>query len=240
MVDIDVEAANERLNGAKPLHILAWAAQHFPSGIAATSSFQTQSVPLLHMIAQVMPAMPIYFLDTGFHFAETLEYRDRVAARLGLHVVTLTPEGGHDGFLRQYGQLHRHDPDRCCFLNKVEPFERVKADLAAWVAGIRRDQTRSRQSTPVVSLDRRRVYRICPMIHWDDDDVRHYIATHDLPIHPLTEKGYTSIGCAPCTRPVREGEGQRAGRWPEKIKTECGLHTPVIDQGAAMMRQVQR
>lgn len=217
-------ALNARFDGADPADLLRWAWQAFDGNVAASSSFQTQSVPLLHVIAKAVPEMPVLFLDTGFHFPETLAYRDHLTKLLGLELVVLTPRLGHDGFRRAHGELHRSDPDLCCHLNKVEALEDALRSYGAWVAGVRRDQTRNRATTLPVARRRDGLVKLGPMVHWTDRDVARYLHEHDLPSHPLLAKGYPSVGCAPCTRAVLEGEDARAGRWAEAGKTECGLH----------------
>ncbi|WP_456428588.1 phosphoadenylyl-sulfate reductase [Rhodocaloribacter sp.] len=221
---LDMPALNLRFEGASPETILGWAWRTFGPEIAATSSFQTQSVPLLHMIARVAPEMPVFFLDTGFHFAETLAFRDRLRERFGLNVVALTPEDGHEAFRRRHGDLYRRDPDLCCFINKVEPLERAMKGMRAWISGIRRDQTLHRAATPIVSLGPEGRVKVCPLAGWTRRDVWRYLHDHELPEHPLLKKGYLSIGCAPCTQPVADGADERAGRWAGREKTECGLH----------------
>jgi phosphoadenosine phosphosulfate reductase len=232
MLELNVGSVNERFEGAAPHEILAWAWDAFKPVIASTSSFQTQSLPLLYIISQIAPEMPIFFLDTGFHFPETLAFRDQLAERFGLNIVTLKPQVGHDGFKHRYGDLYRHDPDLCCYINKVEPLKRAKEGLKAWVAGIRRDQTPARRNTPIVSIQADGLYKICPLANWTSRDVFQYIHDHDLPDHPLLSQGYLSIGCAPCTRPVSAEGDERSGRWAGFNKTECGLHVVSSSQAA--------
>jgi len=217
-------ALNARFEGADPAEFLRWAWQAFDGQVAASSSFQTQSVPLLHVIAKTIPEMPVLFLDTGFHFPETLAYRDELTRSLGLNLVVLTPQLGHDGFRRVHGELHRSDPDLCCHLNKVEPLEEALRSYGAWVAGVRRDQTRNRAAALPITRRRDGLVKLGPMVDWTDRDIARYLHEHDLPSHPLLAKGYPSVGCAPCTRAVAAGEDARAGRWAGTGKTECGLH----------------
>lgn len=221
--DLDLAAVNDRLERASSAEILAWATATFGTGLVTTSSFQTQSVPLLHLLSRFASEVPVLFLDTGFHFPETIAFKDRLAERLGLDVRELRPEMGHAGFLRRYGELHRHDPDHCCHVNKVLPLRRALDGVPAWISGIRRDQTPQRAEVPIVDLVDGR-YKVCPMARWTERDVWSYLDRHDLPSHPLLADGYRSIGCAPCTRPVLAGEDGRAGRWSGRGKTECGLH----------------
>lgn len=224
MITLDVAAINHMLEQAHPEEVLLWSWNTFGPLVAASSSFQTNSVPLLHMVSRAAPQMTIFFLDTGFHFPETLAFRDRLAREFRLNVQSLTAEMGHEGFRRAHGELYRRDPDRCCHINKVEPLERARRELRAWISGIRRDQTASRNGTPVFSQLRDGTYKICPFAMWTRERVQHYARTHHLPEHPLASLGYASIGCAPCTRPISPEEDERDGRWSGLQKTECGLH----------------
>ncbi len=224
MPELDLKSLNEHLEVTPPREILRWAWGTFAPDIGVSSSFQTQSVPLLHMIAQETPEMQVLFLDTGFHFQETLAFRDRLVKMLNLRLITLKPRTGHEGFKRRHGELFRYNPDLCCYINKVEPMELKKKHLRAWVTGIRRDQTGTRSKTPVVSVLSGGLYKVCPMVRWTRRDVWSYIARHQLPEHPLLAQGYLSVGCAPCTRALLDGEDERSGRWSETEKSECGIH----------------
>lgn len=188
-----------------------------------SSSFQTQSVPLLHMVSRVIPDTTILFLDTGYHFPETLAFRDRLAREWNLNIRSLSAVGGGADPASQGPELYLRDPDLCCHINKVEPMRQAAGEYDALISGIRRDQTRTRADAAVIE-ERQGVLRIHPILSWSERDVWTYIHKHDLPHHPLFEQGYTSVGCAPCTRPVQIGEDARAGRWAGSSKNECGLH----------------
>ena len=164
---------------------------------------------------------------TGFHFPETLAFRDQLARLLNLNILNLRPQGDSGRYKRQNAELYRQDPDLCCYINKVKPLQDAKKHLKAWITGIRRDQTTARADTPILSLDQDGLYKICPMATWTREDIWSYINKHQLPSHPLLGQGYLSIGCAPCTRPVINAEDERNGRWPGQSKTECGLHLPI-------------
>jgi phosphoadenosine phosphosulfate reductase len=165
-------------------------------------------------------------LDTGFHFPETLTYVEEVRRRYELNLRVLRPAVGPDEWAC--------GTDQCCHLRKVEPLNRILAERAAWMTGLRRADSPLRADTPVVELDQARgVAKINPLAAWTDDQVAAYATEHDLPVHPLTEKGYASIGCAPTTSPVRNGEHPRSGRWRGMDKTECGLHLPAGEMPAA-------
>lgn len=217
---------NCHLDTQTPQEILAWSWATFGPHIAASSSFQTQSVALLHMIGQICPQMPIYFLDTGYHFPETLAYRDALAARFGLDVRTIYPDPAvSERVYTTEAPLYYDDPDLCCRLHKVEPMRRALAGLDGWVTGIRRDQTARRRNARIVESRPGGLTKINPLANWTRRELWRYIDDHDLPPHPLFHQGYLSVGCAPCTRPVTAGEDERAGRWAGKGKIECGLHT---------------
>ncbi|MGC9399234.1 MAG: phosphoadenylyl-sulfate reductase [Anaerolineae bacterium] len=209
---------------AKPQDILAWAWETFAPAIAATSSFQTQSVPLLHLIAQVCPEMPVVFIDTGFHFPETLAFRNALVERLGLNLEVVRPELGPEELTLTYGEdLYRHDPDLCCYLNKVQPLERALEGRCAWVSGVRHDQTRHRRHLHDLDPQISGVIKIHPLLHWTHEQVEAYREEHKLPAHPLHQLGYLSVGCAPCTQPVLRPQDKRSGRWRGE-KEECGIH----------------
>lgn len=224
--DLDVPLLNERLDQLLAGEILAWAWKTFGPQVVASSSFQTQSVPLLHIISQVCPEMPVIFIDTGFHFLETLAFRDELQARYDLNIVVVHPVIGKGELLAQYGEgLYRRDPDLCCYINKVEPMQRALSGARAWVSGVRRDQTAHRKSLRVLEPQPSGLIKIHPMLHWTREQIWEYINRRMLPLHPLFAAGYLSIGCAPCTRPVSVGDDERAGRWAGTGKSECGLHT---------------
>jgi len=223
-MNIDPHKLNRLFEKESAFTILSWAWETFPESIFATSSFQSQSIPLLHIISQTAPALPILFLDTGYHFPETLTFLEQVRNEFNLNVKSIRPknDGKYGSYLK--GELYRTDPDICCFNNKVKPLQEEKQNFRAWIAGIRKDQTSSRKRTPVVSLDDDGLYKICPMANWSRRDIWDYIYQYKLPTHPLLDQGYLSIGCAPCTRPISFGDDERLGRWPDQEKNECGLH----------------
>ncbi len=169
--------------------------------------------------------MPIIFLDTGFHFPETLIFRDDLQKRFGLNIVVMRPAVEKSQLIAQYGEgLYRRDPDLCCYINKVEPMQRAIAGFRGWISGVRRDQTAHRQQLFILEPQATGLLKIHPIINWTKKEVWQYIERYRLPSHPLFSRGYLSVGCAPCTRPVFKGQGERAGRWAGTDKTECGLH----------------
>lgn len=213
------------LDGAAPEQVVAWALDAFDDRICVASSMQ--DAVLVHLVSAFRPYVPVVFLDTGYHFAETVGTRDAVAARYPIQLVNATPRQSVQQQDDEYGQaLHSRDPDLCCALRKVEPLERALAPYAAWMTGIRRDDAPTRDGVPVVQWDAKRsMVKVNPLAAWTLDDLVAYAADNDVPINPLFHDGYLSIGCAPCTRSVAPGEDPRAGRWAGFGKTECGLHT---------------
>jgi phosphoadenosine phosphosulfate reductase len=218
------EQAGRELEEAPAPDILRWAAGTFGNRLCVTSSMEDAVVA--HLASRVLPGVPVLFLDTGYHFPETLGTRDAVAAVLDVTLITLTPRQSVAEQDARYGPaLYERDPDLCCALRKVKPLEEGLAAYDAWVTGLRRDESPSRADTPVVGWDaKRRKVKVSPIACWTQADVEAYIAEHGVLANPLLAEGYTSIGCAPCTRRTHEGEEARAGRWAGRGKTECGLH----------------
>ena len=181
-------------------------------------------VPHLASVAQ--PGVDVIFLDTGYHFVETIGTRDAVAATLPLTIKTITPELTVAAQDAQYGpELFARDPDKCCSLRKVAPLGRALAPYSAWVSGLRRDESPSRATAKVVDWDARRgLVKINPIANWNDADVDDYIAQNSILVNPLLSDGYASVGCEPCTSRVETGADARSGRWAGLSKVECGLH----------------
>ncbi len=191
----------------------------------ATSSFQTRSVVLLHILSRIDKNIPIYFINTGFHFAETIQYKDAVAKLLGLQVINLLPHVPKSMQTNAQGNLmFTYDPDYCCYLNKVQPVEALFEQYDVWINGIRAHQNNYRQGLREEETMPQGTIRYHPLLSWTTGEVEAYIDQHGLPLHPLEAKGYKSIGCEPCTRPVNGGEDEREARWHGMKKTECGLH----------------
>ncbi len=192
--------------------------------VALVSSFGAESVVLLHLAAQVDPAVPVIFLDTEMLFPESLTYQRDVAKALGLtDVRVITPD--RNAVLREDvdGLLHQADTDACCDLRKTRPLEQALQGFGGWITGRKQFQNGQRASLPLFEADGARI-KINPLAQWSSDDLRGYMADHNLPRHPLVAQGYPSIGCMPCTTRVGEGEDPRAGRWRNSEKTECGIH----------------
>lgn len=197
----------------------------FVNEIALVSSFGAESAVLLHLAAQVSPDVPVIFLDTGKHFAQTLSYRRKLASQLGLtNVRDIHPNKEHLGAEDPAGDLFRRDANACCDLRKVRPLRGALDGFSAWVTGRKAFQGGERVHLPAVEWNGRH-FKVNPIVRWSRDDLTSYIEEHALPAHPLVEQGFPSIGCWPCTRAVEEGEDVRAGRWSDNVKTECGIHT---------------
>ncbi|MEU9246320.1 phosphoadenylyl-sulfate reductase [Streptomyces sp. NPDC048385] len=218
------EQAGRDLEDASALEILQWAVDTFGKGFCVTSSMEDAVVA--HLASRVQKGVDVVFLDTGYHFPETIGTRDAVEAVMDVNVITLTPRQTVAEQDAEYGpRLHDRDPDLCCRLRKVLPLERGLKNYTAWATGLRRDESATRAGTPVVGWDeKRQKVKISPIARWSQDDVDAYVAEHGVLTNPLLMDGYTSVGCAPCTRRVLEGEDARAGRWAGRAKTECGLH----------------
>ncbi|MEU2991459.1 phosphoadenylyl-sulfate reductase [Streptomyces griseoincarnatus] len=218
------EQAGRDLEGASAPDILRWAADTFGKRFCVTSSMENAVVA--HLASRALPGVDVVFLDTGYHFPETIGTRDAVEAVMDVNVITLTPRQTVAEQDAEYGpKLHDRDPDLCCKLRKVRPLEEGLQDYLAWATGLRRDESPTRANTPVVGWDgKRRKVKVSPIARWTQDDVDAYVAEHGVLTNPLLQDGYASVGCAPCTRRVLEGEDARAGRWAGRAKTECGLH----------------
>jgi phosphoadenosine phosphosulfate reductase len=216
--------AAEELEGATAEAILSWAVERFHPGLVIASSMG--DCVLVDIAARVRPGLPVLFVDTGYHFAETIGTRDAVAARYPVQMITIQPARTvAEQDAAEGPELYARDPDRCCALRKVTPFEVALGRFTAWASGVRRDETESRARARVVDWDsRRRMVKVNPLATWTQDDVDRYIADHDVLVNPLLYDGYTSVGCAPCTRRVEAGEHPRAGRWSGTGKLECGLN----------------
>lgn len=205
----------------------------FPGRIAVVSAFGAESAVLLDLVAAIDPATPVIFLDTGKHFAETLAYRDRLATRLGLSDLrVVTPDEAVIARQDRDGRLWSHSPDFCCHLRKVVPLTRALSGFQAWITGRKRFHGDSRTFLePIEAVDGR--VKINPLAHWSLREIGEAFAARDLPRHPLAARGYASIGCAPCTRAVDDGESPRAGRWADREKSECGIHrSPAVAAAA--------
>jgi phosphoadenosine phosphosulfate reductase len=217
--------AGSELELAPAEAILEWAVETFGRRFCVTSSMGDSVLP--HLASKVAPGVDVLFLDTGYHFAETLGTRDAVAATLPVNLVTLSPTISVRQQDERYGpDLWSRNPDLCCSLRKVEPLNDALVAYDAWATGLRRDETRSRVVTPVVGWDeKKQKVKVSPLARWTQADVDAYVAKHNILVNPLQYDGYPSIGCWPCTRRVAPGDDPRSGRWAGSGKTECGIHS---------------
>jgi phosphoadenosine phosphosulfate reductase len=216
-----------RLESTPAEEILAWAIQmYFPRFTMATG-LGPEGCLIISMLAKIEPRTYVFNLDTGYQFAETLALRERIMAKYCMPIHLERPaETAADYEAAHGGPVYRHDPDACCRDRKVRVLQRVAARFDAWATGIRREQSPTRSNTPIVQWDKKfGMVKINPLARWSKQDVWKRIVDEDIPYNSLHDQGYPSIGCWPCTRPVRQGEDERAGRWSGMAKTECGLHT---------------
>jgi phosphoadenosine phosphosulfate reductase len=218
------ERAGDELEGASAIEILQWADALLGESWCVTSSMADLVVP--HLASRVRVGVDVVFLDTGYHFAETIGTRDAVAATMPVTVRTITPRQTVEQQDASFGvRLYERNPDQCCALRKVTPLRQALRDYRGWASGLRRDETDSRTEVRVVEWDARRsMVKLNPIAAWTQHDVDSYIAEHGVLVNPLLFDGYGSIGCGPCTRRIKPGEDLRAGRWAGTSKTECGIH----------------
>jgi len=217
--------AAAELEGAEAIEILRWAERQFGDQWCITSSMADAVLP--HLGAQVVPGIDVVFIDTGYHFAETIGTRDAVSAVLPVTVKTVLPLRTVQEQDAEHGaRLFERDPDACCAMRKVEPLARALVPYRAWASGLRRADSAERSGIQVVEWDAKHaMVKLNPIATWTDEQVASYIADNGILVNPLLNDGYGSIGCAPCTRRLSSGEDNRAGRWAGTAKTECGLHT---------------
>ena len=218
-------AAADHLTGAPAEEVIGWAVATFGSRLCVTSSM-TDAV-IIHLASQAMPGISVLFLDTGYHFPETIGTRDAVSAVYPVNVVNVTPSTTVAEQDAELGpRLYARNPDLCCYLRKVVPLEQALEPYDAWVTGVRREETSARSNTRAVQWDpRREKVKVNPIVEWTQEQVDGYIADNDVLVNPLVYDGYPSIGCRTCTVRVAAGADPRSGRWAGNAKTECGIHT---------------
>jgi phosphoadenosine phosphosulfate reductase len=219
-----VDSAARALEDASALEIIRWASATFGDRICLTSSMSDAA--LIHLVSKVKPGIDVLFVDTGYHFAETIGTRDAVEAVYPVNVINVTPSRTVAEQERDLGpRLNGRNPDLCCHLRKVEPLGRALEGYMAWFSGIKRDETSSRKKMRVVDWDRKRgMVKVNPILNWTDQEMDDYIADNGILVNPLHYDDYPSIGCEPCTSPVAPGADPRSGRWAGLGKTECGIH----------------
>lgn len=234
----ELAEASARLETATAQEVLAWTFQRF--GRAATgpgsalrvglsSAFGAEGCALIHLAREQQPDVPVYTIDTGYLFAESVALREAYRA-MGADIRVIEPLVSIRTQAERHGpDLFARDPDACCEIRKVEPMRRILTHLDVWITAVRRDQSETRKHTPVVGTAKRSdgslVVKVAPLVHWSRGDTWRYIFDHELPYNRLLDEGYTSIGCEPCTRPAKDSDGsERSGRWAGTAKTECGIH----------------
>ena len=207
--------------------LLSWGLASFAPDVCLATSFGPQSIVVMHMLSRLRPETTVFYLDTSLLFPETYALRDQLSRQLGMRFVPVASELSVDEQGRLHGpELWKRDPDRCCRLRKVLPLRRFLATRKAWITGVRRATTANRAAAQLVEWDSANgLVKLNPLAAWSGAQVWDYIRSHHLPSNPLHLAGYPSIGCRPCTRPVRPGEDPRAGRWSGFAKTECGIHS---------------
>jgi phosphoadenosine phosphosulfate reductase len=219
-----VDSAARALEGASALEIIRWAVATFGDRICLTSSMSDAA--LIHLVSKVKPGIDVLFVDTGYHFAETIGTRDAVQVVYPVNVINVQPSRTVAEQEAALGpRLYGRNPDLCCFLRKVEPLGRALEGYMAWFSGIRREETTSRRDRKVIEWDGKRgMVKVNPILEWTQQQMDDYIADNGILVNPLHSDGYPSIGCAPCTRRVAPGEDARSGRWAGLGKSECGIH----------------
>jgi phosphoadenosine phosphosulfate reductase len=218
------ETAARELENASAEEVIRWATDTFGRRICITSSMS--DAVIMHLASGVSPGIDVVFLDTGYHFPETIGTRDAAAAVYPINLVNVTPSRTVAEQDAELGpRLYGRNPDLCCYLRKVEPLERTLKNYDAWISGVRRDETLSRRSTRVVEYDeKRQMVKVNPIVSWTGKQVDEFIAEQGVLVNPLVYDGYPSIGCATCTARVEPGADPRSGRWAGTGKTECGIH----------------
>lgn len=204
--------------------IVEWAVEQFGPRLAVACSMAEAVLP--HMVSTVMPGVEVLFIDTGYHFAETIATRDEVARRLPVTVVDVTPRRTVEEQDAEFGdRMHSWDPVQCCEMRKVAPLRQALTRYEAWATGLRREDSPLRKDTATVHWDAKNaLVKVNPLAAWTQDDLEAYVWDNDVPLNPLLSQGYPSIGCAPCTKRVGVGENARSGRWAGFDKNECGIH----------------
>ncbi len=229
MLKTEIQQYAERFERASPFEILSWASERFGAELAIVTSFQVTGIAALHMMQRIAPATPVLTLDTGLLFPETQDLIDQLEARFDLNLRRIKPRQTTAQQARDYGdRLWERNPDRCCHIRKTIPLRDALVDFAAWLTGLRRDQSPQRATTPIISRDaRNRSIKIAPFANWSEAAVWQYIREHDLPYNRLHDMAYPSIGCWTCTKAAGDDEAPRSGRWAARGKTECGIHIPL-------------
>lgn len=222
----ELKEVSNRLEGKGPEDAIRWAVENFYPDMALACSFGAEDVSLVDMLTRINPRVKIFYLDTGLLFKETYEVRDRLIKRYGIAPIQYRSSMTLEEQAKVHGdRLWVKNPDLCCKIRKVEPLIEALKGLRCWITGIRREQAPTRANAQVVEWDMKfNLTKVNPLVKWTNKDVWDYIHRHNVPYNILHDKDYPSIGCEPCTKPVKPGEDPRSGRWAGFQKTECGLH----------------
>jgi len=227
-ISVDLKAQNLAFETASAEDILRWAVTHFGAKLCMSTSFQLGGMVLIDMLSKIDRSIPVLFVDTGFHFKETLDFRDQVLERYKINLITLKPVMERSDFERFFGDatLFERNPTECCRINKIEPMERALKSYSARIAALRRDASADRARMQILETRTDGVTLVHPLANWTRQHSQDYLKEHDVPVHPLHARGYKTIGCSPvcCTVPVSDNAPERAGRWTGTGKSECGLH----------------
>jgi phosphoadenosine phosphosulfate reductase len=223
----ELDRESSQLESATPQEILRWAVDRFAPRFTMATAFGPEGMTIIHMLAQIAPETPIFNLETGYQFKETLELREKVKEKYGIEVEYKYPETSVQEYeAANGGPLYKTNPNQCCLDRKLKVLHEAARGQYAWASAIRRDQSSDRAKAPIVGWDRKfQLVKISPLANWSKKEVWSLISSEGIPYNPLHDLGYPSVGCWPCTRAVTQGEDERAGRWSGFQKTECGLHT---------------
>ncbi len=221
-----IDVLNDIFEGKHPDRVLQWSFDTYGSEVALGTGFGPSGVFLMHRIYKLGLGIPVFYLDTNLLFDQTYKLRDRLQEKLGIKITQVTPSLTLDEQKEKFGdELWNRNPDQCCYIRKVEPLKRYLSDKKGWITGIRRNQSDTRKNTRILEYDDiNQVLKLNPLAELTSDEIWDYINDHELPYNPLHDDGYPSIGCIPCTSPVKDGEDERNGRWRGVDKTECGIH----------------
>jgi len=222
---MNIAELNKKFENASAQDIMRWAVETYGPKAALSSSFGAQSAVLLHMLAEIDRSIPVLFLDTGFLFKETIQFKDELKKRLNLNIKEFRPTPQQIAAVQKKLNDPNNTVGMCCDDTKVDLMKRSLEGVSCWMAGLRRSQSSTRKNIDLIEEYGSGLIKVHPIAHWSSKDTYDYMKKHDLPFHPLWEKGYTSIGCEPCTRPPLAGQDERSGRWAGQDKTECGIHT---------------
>ncbi len=223
----ELEAESQKLESSSPQQILEYAVERFAPNFTMATAFGPEGMTIIHMLSKIAPETPIFNLDTGYQFQETLDLRERVKEKYGIEVEYKLPDTTVEQYEAMHGgPLYKTNPNQCCFDRKLRVLHEAAKGKHAWASAIRRDQSPDRAKAPIVGWDRKfQLVKVSPLANWTKKEVWSLINDEDIPYNPLHDQGYSSVGCFPCTRAVQPGEDERAGRWSGFKKTECGLHS---------------